>query len=94
MSYEKIRELYEAGQTIDEIANYLEVSPTYIYTRLKKSGAAMRRPVVRKTEVQQARYNEIVKLHAQGLTPREIAEVVGLSREGVRYYLKSSTKNC
>jgi DNA-binding CsgD family transcriptional regulator len=94
MSYEKIRELYEAGQTIDEIANYLEVSPTYIYTRLKKSGAAMRRPVVRRTEVQQARHNEIVKLHAQGLTPREIAEVVGLSREGVRYYLKSSTKNC
>jgi len=94
MSYEKIRKLYEAGQTIDEIANSFEVSPNYIYTRLKKSGAAMRRPVVRRTEVQQARYNKIVKLHAQGLNPREIAEVVGLSREGVRYYLKSSTKNC
>ena len=94
MSYEKLRELYETGQTIDEIANYCEVSPTYIYTRLKKSGAAMRRPLVRRTEVQQARHNEIVKLHAQGLTARKIAEVVGLSYQGVQYYLKSSIKNC
>jgi predicted transcriptional regulator len=89
VSHKKIRELYEAGQTIHEIANYLEVSPTYIYTRLKKSGTTMRRPVVRRTEVQQARHNKIVKLHAQGLTSREIAEIVGLSRQGVQYYLKS-----
>ena len=94
MSYEKLRKLYETGQTIDEIANYFEVSPTCIYIRLKRSGATMRRRVVRRTEVQQARYNEIVKLHAQGLKPREIAEVVGLSRQGVCYYLKSGTKNC
>ena len=59
MSYQKIRELYEAGQTINEIANDLEVSPTYIYLRLKKSGVTMRRAVVRRTEAQQARHNEI-----------------------------------
>jgi DNA-binding NarL/FixJ family response regulator len=94
MSYQKLRELYEAGQTIHEIANYFEVSPTYIYTRLKKSGATMRRAVVRRTKAQQARHNEIVKLHAQGLTAREIAEIVGLSRAGVCYYLRPSTKNC
>ncbi|MEG4495464.1 hypothetical protein [Microcoleus sp. D3_18_C4] len=89
MSYEKIREFYEAGQTIDEIANYLEVSRTYIYLRLKKSGANMRRAVVRRTEAQQARHNEILRLRAQGLTLKEIAEVVGLSREGVQHYLRS-----
>jgi AraC-like DNA-binding protein len=88
MIYEKIRKLYETGQTIDEIANHLEVSPTYIYTRLKKSGVTMRRAIVRRTKAQQARHNEIVKLHTQGLTSREIAEIVGLSREGVCYHLR------
>jgi DNA-binding CsgD family transcriptional regulator len=88
MIYEKIRKLYEAGQTIDEIANHLEVSPTYIYTRLKKSGVTMRRAIVRRTETQQARHNEIVKLRAQGLSLKKIAEAVGISPEGVRHYLR------
>jgi predicted transcriptional regulator len=100
MSYQKIRELYEAGQTINEIANELEVSPTYIYLRLKKSGVTMRRAVVRRTEAQQARHNEIIKLRDQGLSLKEIAEAVGITPEGVRHYLKPqnpasrSTKNC
>jgi DNA invertase Pin-like site-specific DNA recombinase len=97
MSYQKIRELYESGQTIIEIASYFEVSQTCIYTRLKKSGATMRvrgygaHPT---KEAKQALRDKIVKLRAQNLTYKEIAETVGISHRSVRRYIKSSTLSC
>jgi DNA-directed RNA polymerase specialized sigma subunit len=89
MSYQKLREIYEAGKTIEEIANEWEVSPSYIYLRLKKSGVTMRPPRIRPTLEKEVLRDRIIKLRAQNLNPRQIGEIVGLSREGVRHYLKS-----
>ncbi len=92
MSYEKLRKLYESGKTIQEIANYYEVSLACIYARLKKSGATMRPRGSRRTpQKKEALADSIVQLRIQNLTQRQIAEAVGISRSSVRRYLKSKT---
>jgi len=90
MSYEKLRKLYEGGKTIQQIANYYEVSPACIYARLKKSGVTMRPTGSRRMpEEKEALADRIVHLRIQNLTKKQIAETVGLSRSSIRRFLKS-----
>jgi transposase len=90
MSYKKLCELYEAGKTIQEIANYYEVSLNCIYTRLKKSGQTMRPTGSRRTpEEKEALADRILSLRIQNLSCEQIAKIVGISRSSVRRYLKS-----
>ena len=90
MSYEKLRQLYEAGNTIQHISNCYEVSLSCIYTRLKKSGATLRPTGSRRTpEEKDALADRIAQLRSQNLTQKQIAETVGISRSSVRRYLKS-----
>jgi transposase len=92
-TYKGLRELYESGQTIAELANYLEVSESCIYSCLKKSGVTMRNTGSRRTpQVQEALRNQMIQLRAQGLSCEKIAKVVGVTRSTVRRYLKSSTQ--
>jgi len=92
-TYKGLRELYESGQTIAELANYLEVSESCIYSRLKKSGVTMRNTGSRRTpQAQEALRNQTIQLRAQGLGCEKIAKVVGVTRSTVRRYLKSSTQ--
>ncbi|MEG4031436.1 MULTISPECIES: hypothetical protein [unclassified Microcoleus] len=93
MMYQKLRELYEAGKTIDEIANEWEVSPSYIYLRLKKSGVTMRPKRVRPKPKNEELQNKIIQLREQGLSQRKIAETVGFSRSKVQYYLNLNQKS-
>ena len=90
-----MRELYEAGQIIQELANHCDVSVNAIYNRLRKTGVTMRNTGSRRTpEAKQALKVKIAQLCTQGLSQNKIAETVGVSRSTVRRYLKSSTKNC
>lgn len=94
-TYKGLRELYESGQTIAELANHLEVSESCIYSRLKKSGVTMRNTGSRRTpQAQEALRNQIIQLSAQGLGSKRIAKAVGVTRSTVRRYLKSSAKKC
>jgi DNA-binding CsgD family transcriptional regulator len=95
MSYqkmvEKIVELYEEGKTLQQIANYCEVSLTSIYNRLKRSGVTMRRSSFPRTpKTRQALRDKMNQLRAQGLTYKKIAESVGVSHRTVRRYLKAN----
>jgi transposase len=90
MSYRKLSEFYKSGKTIQEIANYYEVSVNCIYTRLKKSGVTMRPTGSRRTpEEKEALADRILSLRLQNLSQKKIAKTVGLSRSSVRRYLKS-----
>jgi transposase len=90
MSYKKLCKLYEAGKTIQEIANYYEVSLNCIYTRLKKSGVTMRPTGSRRTpKEKEALADRILSLRIQNLTHEQIAKIVGISSASVRRYLKS-----
>jgi DNA invertase Pin-like site-specific DNA recombinase len=92
-TYKGLRELYESGQTIAELANYLEVSESCIYSRLKKSGVTMRNTGSRRTpQAQEALRNQMIQLRAQGLGYKKIAKAVGVTRSTVRRYLKLSTQ--
>ena len=90
MSYKRLRKLYEVGKTIQEIANYYEVSLNCIYARLKKSGVIMRPTGSRRTaKEKEALADRILSLRIQNLTHEQIATIVGISRSSVRRYLKS-----
>jgi len=90
MNYEKLRKLYEAGHTIQQISNCYEVSVSCIYSRLKKSGVTLRPQGSRRTpEEKEALADKIAQLRIQNLTQQQIAETVGLSRASVGRYLKS-----
>jgi response regulator of citrate/malate metabolism len=90
MSYKRLRKLYEVGKTIQEIANYYEVSLNCIYARLKKSGVIMRPTGSRRTaKEKEALADRILSLRIQNLTYEQIATIVGISRSSVRRYLKS-----
>ena len=92
-TYKGLRELYESGLTIAELANRLEVSESCIYTRLKKSGVTMRNTGSRRTpQAREALRNQMIQLRAQGLGCKKIAKTVGVTRSTVRRYLKSSTQ--
>ena len=94
-TYKGLRELYESGHTIAELAKHLEVSETCIYGRLKKSGVTMRNTGSRRTpQAQEALRNQMIQLRAQGLSFEKIAEAVGVTRATVRRYLGSSAKKC
>jgi len=92
-TYKGLRELYESGQTIAELANHLEVSESCIYSRLKKSGVTMRNTGSRRTpQAQEALRNQMIQLRDQGLGSKKIAKAVGVTRSTVRRYLKLSTQ--
>jgi len=90
MSYEKLRELYEAGHTIQYISNCYEVSVGCLYRRLKKSGVTLRPQGSRRTpKEKEALADRIAQLRTLNLTQQQIAETIGISRSSVRRYLKS-----
>jgi transposase-like protein len=92
-TYKGLRELYESGQTIAELANYLEVSENCIYSRLKKSGVTMRNTGSRRTpQAQEALRNQMIQLRTQGLGPTKIARLVGVTPSTVKRYLKLSNQ--
>lgn len=92
MENQKLRELYEAGQTLQEIANYCEVSKMCIYLRLKKTGVTFRKTGSRRTaEETEILRDEIARLRTQGLTLREISTTVGLCHTSVERHLKHRT---
>jgi len=90
MDNDKIIELYESGQSCQEIGNYFKVSSQLVSKRLKKLGYTTRKVAGYYTPEQlQAVRDEIAELRAKDLTIKEIAGQVGLSHTSVWYHLKA-----
>jgi len=93
--YQKLRELYESGKTIHEMADELEIGADSLYRRLKKSGVTMRpsgRPSGQVSTETERRKNKAIQLRAQNLSQNQIAKIMGCSRPAVRYYLSKTKK--
>lgn len=89
MKNQQLKDLYESGQTIQEIADFYEVSKMCIYLRLKKIDVVFRKTGSRRTaEETEALRDELVRLRAQGLPLREISAIVGLCHTSVERHLK------
>jgi hypothetical protein len=92
--WQKVRELYEMGFSLNQVAKMANISPTAARYRLKKMGVAMRRPGAASGGGPKLDHDEIARcvflyVHCK-LNAREVAERTGLTRTGVQYRLRKA----
>lgn len=81
-----IRQAYEAGQTIIQVAKNFGISKAITYKNLKLAGTTMRRPGQHK--VARADHSKIKQLHQIGLSYKKIGDLYGVSRERIHQIVK------
>ena len=89
--HEKIIEWINEGLTQEEIAQKLEVSQTAINYHVKKLRAEGKLPKSKKTrnnsEEREKRYEQIIQWYNEGLSQREMAQRLGITKSVVARYI-------
>lgn len=87
----QIRFMYEEMEmNTQDIAEELNVGKTVIGNVIKEMGIS--RPQVKRKKLSMDDEFEVIKLHGEGLTQKEIAEKFGVSRYPIAQILKGVTK--
>ncbi len=87
----KVRELYEKGVKVSDIARELNLSMSTIYRILHSQGVKLRRKAyVTRGRVTEEEKEVILRLHEEGKTVYEIAKIVKRPVSTVHYVLKRS----